>query len=129
MNRIAPALLRALVAAGLMALLAPAAFAADAAKGKAVYDGNGTCWTCHGKTGAGDGPAGAALNPPARDFSTGDFKFDADKDGTPGTDTDLAMIIKDGAQKYGGNPSMTPWAHLGDEAIADLVAYIRTLKK
>jgi mono/diheme cytochrome c family protein len=26
------------------------------------------CATCHGKTGKGDGPAGAALNPPARNF-------------------------------------------------------------
>ena len=28
-------------------------------KGKALYNGKGTCFTCHGKTGAGDGPVAA----------------------------------------------------------------------
>ena len=68
------------------AWLTPAAFAGDAAAGKAKYDL--FCTTCHGAGGKGDGPAGAALTPPPRDFSVGDFKFDADKDGTPGTDAD-----------------------------------------
>lgn len=109
--------------------LAPAALAGDAAAGKTLYEGSGTCWTCHGKSGTGDGPAAAALNPAPRDFSKGDYKFDADKDGTPGTDADLTLVIKNGAAAYGGNPTMTPWAHLGDDGIADLVAYVRSLKK
>lgn len=36
------------------------------AKGKDIY--NTTCASCHGETGAGNGPAGAALNPPPRNF-------------------------------------------------------------
>lgn len=33
------------------------------------------CASCHGLTGEGDGPAGVALNPRPRNFSTEDFKF------------------------------------------------------
>ncbi len=35
------------------------------ALGKKVY--NKYCWTCHGKSGKGDGPAGANLNPKPKD--------------------------------------------------------------
>jgi mono/diheme cytochrome c family protein len=111
-----------------LALAAPAAFAAgDAAAGKKNYDM--LCFTCHGSTGKGDGPAGAALTPAPRDFSVGDFKFDADKNGTPGEDADLSLVIKNGAAAYGGNPSMAPWGHLSDQDVANLVAYVRSLKQ
>lgn len=44
----------------------PFAIDADAiALGKKVY--NKYCWTCHGKSGKGDGPAGANLNPKPKD--------------------------------------------------------------
>jgi mono/diheme cytochrome c family protein len=101
--------------------------AADAAKGKTLYEQN--CVSCHGVGGKGDGPTGQALaaqGTPARDFTKADFKFDADKDGQAGTDADLAAVIKNGAGAYGGSPLMAPWSYLGDGAIADLVAYIRT---
>jgi mono/diheme cytochrome c family protein len=111
-----------------LVLAAPASFAAgDAAAGKKNYDT--LCFTCHGSAGKGDGPAGAALTPPPRDFSVGDFKFDADKNGTPGEDADLTLVIKNGAGAYGGNPSMAPWGHLSDQDVADLVAYVRSLKQ
>jgi mono/diheme cytochrome c family protein len=109
-----------------LVLAAPAAFAAgDAAAGKKNYDT--LCFTCHGSAGKGDGPAGAALTPPPRDFSVGDFKFDADKTGTPGEDAGLALVVMNGAGAYGGNPSLAPWGHLSDPAVADLVAYVRSL--
>jgi len=103
------------------------AFAADAAAGKVTFEQ--LCWTCHGMTGKGDGPAGAALTPPPRDFSVGHFLFDANGNGHPGDDEDLMAVIKQGAAAFGGNPTMAPWGHLADDDIANLVAYIRTLKQ
>ncbi len=109
-------------------VLAPAAaLAGDAAAGKAVYEVN--CVSCHGTTGKGDGPVGAVLDPRPRDFSAGEFKFDANGDGTPGTDTDLTLVIKNGAAKYAGSPLMAPWGHLSDDDVSNLVAYIRSLKQ
>jgi mono/diheme cytochrome c family protein len=112
----------------LAALLLPtAALAGDAAAGKQTY--NTVCFTCHGMTGKGDGPAGAALNPKPRDFSTGSFKYDANGDGTPGEDADLVLVIKNGAAKYGGSAVMAPWGYLSDSDIDNVVAYIRTLNQ
>ena len=116
------------IAALLGGLLPAAALAqGDAAKGKELFSGMGTCWTCHGQAGKGDGPASAALNPKPRDLTTGDFKFDADKNGTAGEDADLSMVIKQGPAPFGGSNAMPTFAHLSDEQVADLVAYIRTL--
>ena len=117
----------AITLAALVTSAAPAAFAGDAAAGKTTYTIN--CLACHGETGKGDGPVGVALQPPPRDFSVGDFVFDADGDGTKGTDADLTAVIKDGAMKYGGSPLMAPWATLSEADIANLVAFIRTLKQ
>lgn len=109
-------------------LAAPTAQAGDAAAGKAKYDM--FCGSCHGATGKGDGPVGASLNPKPRDFSVGDFKFDADKDGTPGTDTDLKLVIKNGSAAYGGSPMMAPWgATLPDGDLDNVVAFLRSLKQ
>lgn len=107
--------------------IAAGAFAGDAAAGKAVYTGKGTCWTCHGQTGKGDGPAGKALNPAPRDFSVGAFKFDADKDGKAGTDADLKLVITKGAGAFGGNPAMAPWGHLSPKEVDDVIAFVRSL--
>jgi len=38
------------------------------AKGKALFTGKATCFTCHGPEGRGDGIAGAALDPGPRNF-------------------------------------------------------------
>jgi mono/diheme cytochrome c family protein len=38
------------------------------AKGKALYEGKGTCMNCHGGSGAGDGPLAASLDPSPRNF-------------------------------------------------------------
>lgn len=113
-------------AVALTALGAAAPASADAAAGEATY--KTFCFSCHGLTGKGDGPAGAVLNPKPRDFTVGDFKLDADGDGTPGTDADLALVIRNGAQRYGGSPLMAPWGHMTDQQIADLVAYVRSLR-
>ena len=120
------ALAAAVVAA---ALLAPAAAlaAGDAAAGKTTFTTN--CATCHGDTGKGDGPVGATLNPPPRDFTKGEFKFDTDKDGKAGSDADLKNVIQKGAGAFGGSMLMAPWPSLSEADITNLIAYIRSLKK
>ena len=112
----------------LLAFLLPTgALAGDAAAGKPVYEAN--CASCHGTSGKGDGPVGKALNPPPRDFTVGDFKFDSDKNGTAGEDADLVLVIKKGAMAYGGSPLMAPWPALSDAQVADIVAHIRSMKQ
>ena len=76
-------------AAALLAALPLAAQAAgDPAAGKAKFDL--FCASCHGAGGMGDGPA-APKDPSPRDFTKGAFKYDADKDGKPGSDADLDL--------------------------------------
>ena len=117
-----------LTLAALAVLLVPAmASAGDAAAGKPVFQAN--CSTCHGMTGKGDGPVGAALTPPPRDFAKGDFKYDTDGDGKAGTDADLKAVITKGALAYGGSPLMAPWPTLTPAQIDDVVAFIRSLKQ
>jgi mono/diheme cytochrome c family protein len=105
--------------------------AADVAAGNAKFQE--VCALCHGTGGKGDGPTGLALaaakQPAPRDFTVGDFVFDTDGDGTPGTDADLKNIITNGAQKYGGSILMAPIAGLTDAQIDNLIAYIRSLKQ
>jgi mono/diheme cytochrome c family protein len=38
------------------------------AKGKALYEGKATCMSCHGQSGAGNGPLAASMNPAPRNF-------------------------------------------------------------
>ena len=114
------------LAAGLLASLFPSTVSAgDAEEGRKAYELR--CWACHGVRGTGDGPAALAVDPPPRNFTTGVFKFDADKDGVVGTDEDLRLVIKKGAAAFGGNPVMVPWMQLSDSEIADLIAFIRSL--
>ena len=104
-----------------------AAIAGDAAAGKVIFDTN--CMTCHGMTGAGDGPLAVALDPKPRDLSGGSFKFDTDEDGAAGTDTDLKNVITQGAMAFGGSALMAPWPSFSDADVANVIAYIRSLKK
>jgi mono/diheme cytochrome c family protein len=107
--------------------LAGAAAADDTDAGKTAYESN--CASCHGMTGKGDGPVSAAINPKPRDFSTGEFKFDADKSGAPGDDADLKLVIQKGAMAYGGSPMMAGWPTFSDEEIGEIIAHMRTLKE
>lgn len=119
---------RTLILAALAALVIPAAAnAGDADAGKVIFDTN--CMTCHGPTGKGDGPLSAALDPKPRDLSTGTFKFDTDQDGAAGTDADLKNVITQGAMAFGGSALMAPWPAFSDADIANVIAYIRTLKQ
>lgn len=98
----------------------------DAAAGKALFDAN--CASCHGVSGKGDGPVGAALTPAPRDFTLGAFAFDADDNGVAGEDPDLTLVIQNGAMKYEGSPLMAPWPTLTDDQVVDVIAHIRSLE-
>ena len=124
MKRILFSILCVLALAGLGAVNA---HAADMAAGKVIFDTN--CQSYHGATGKGDGPVGAALNPKPRDLSVGEFKFDTDGDGKPGTDADIKNIIQKGAGAYGGSMLMAPWPTLSDTDIENVTVYIRSLKQ
>lgn len=85
------------------------------AKGKEVYEAN--CASCHGPNGAGDGPAGAALNPKPRNFALADgWKNGKTKEG-------ILKTLKEGIAGTG----MVAYPHLeaDHEALAE---YILSLK-
>jgi mono/diheme cytochrome c family protein len=117
-----------LVSALVLAIVAPsAALAADLAKGKETF--KMYCETCHGASGKGDGPGAAGLQPPPRDFTKGQFKFDADKNGKVGEDADLKLVIKKGPGAFGGAAFMPAWeGAISDADIDNLIAVIRSLK-
>jgi len=115
------------IAALVVAFLPASALAGDAAAGKTIYETN--CVSCHGPLGKGDGPVGAALQPPPRDFSVAEFVYDTDGDGEKGTDADLKNVITKGAMAFGGSPLMAPWPMLSDDDVTSVILYIRTLKQ
>jgi mono/diheme cytochrome c family protein len=125
--RLANRSITAAVAAALFLLPSAVLAAGDAAAGKATFSAN--CASCHGETGKGDGPVGAALQPPPRDFSQGEFKFDGNGNGKPGEDEDLKAVITQGAAAFGGSPLMAPWPTLSDADVANVIAYVRSLKQ
>jgi mono/diheme cytochrome c family protein len=91
----------------------------DANAGKTKYES--LCAGCHGKTGKGDGPAAASLNPKPQDHTDG-------KTMNALTDKYLADIVKDGGAGVKKSPLMPAWGKtMKDQEIADVVAYIRSL--
>ena len=89
----------------------------DATKGKPIYSAQ--CVTCHGKTGAGDGPVGKGLSPKPKAFSAGNLDSD-DK---------LFKVIKLGGKANGLSKDMDAYPALTDQQIWDVIAYIKTLAK
>ena len=86
------------------------------AKGKALYEGKGTCFNCHGKEGDGMGEAGKILNPAPRNFTNCKFHKKR-KDG------ELFWVIKNGIKMTG----MPAWADHSDEEIWATVAFLKKL--
>ena len=64
------------------------------AKGKELFTGKATCFTCHGNEGRGDGPAGAALDPTPRNFHNPKFP-------TVKTEGEMRWVIMNGSPGTG----------------------------
>ncbi len=105
------------------------AHADDLAKGKEVYNGMGACTACHGVTGAGDGVAGAALDPKPANFVAANYKYDTDGDGKMGTEADIFNVITNGALKYGGSMMMVARGDLPEADRKALAKYVASLRK
>jgi caa(3)-type oxidase subunit IV len=83
---------------------------------------NGVCAACHGQSGAGDGPAGMALDPAPANFT--DPEFWATRD-----EQRIVTVIRDGAVAVGGSPLMVPWrSTYSDEQIQALAEYVMTFR-
>jgi high-affinity iron transporter len=112
-----------LVAIGLVFhTVASSAAVADVTEGKALYGAR--CASCHGASGAGDGPVAAAL--PAdlkpRDLTSGAMKFATD-------DAKLKQVIKGGGGAVGLNAMMPGQADLSDAQIDSLIAFLKSIRK
>ncbi|MDP3090592.1 MAG: cytochrome c [Nitrospira sp.] len=86
-------------------------------EGKALYESKGTCFNCHGKSGKGDGMAGAMLDPGARDFTNCAFQ-------KARTDGELFWVVKNGVQGT-GMVSFAPGMVTEEEAWK-ILAYVRS---
>lgn len=93
-----------------------AVYAADAAKGKSIYEGR--CAFCHGMGGKGDGIAGASLKPPPSNFTSVDYW----KTTTPERMRDAIENGKPNTAMVGLKATLKP----GDTD--DLVAYLETFR-
>jgi len=91
--------------------------AANIAKGKALFTGKATCFTCHGNEGRGDGIAGSALDPGPRNFHNPGLKRKSDGE--------FMWVIKNGSEGT-GMISYAPGIISEDEA-ALILLYERSL--
>jgi mono/diheme cytochrome c family protein len=110
-------ILNAIFATALIAL-APCAMAADAAKGKEIFDI--MCAGCHGTYGNGQEGTKSGFVP--RIGTLADKEYMASV-----PDDYLVLIIKKGGAYMGKIAAMPAWEHkFNDEQINDIVAHIRT---
>ena len=77
------------------------------------------CVPCHGVSGHGDGPAGAALKPRPRDFTSA-------KNLKSGNDGELFDVIQNGGASKKLSPMMPAWGgSLNKTQIWQVVAYLK----
>lgn len=88
------------------------------AEGKAIYEGKGTCFTCHGLFGKGDGEAGKALSPSPRNLTNPKF-HDCKTDG------EMFWVIKNGSPGTGMIPVVSTGIITEEEAWK-IIMYERT---
>lgn len=101
---------------------APVAALSPADEAKALFAAGGLCFSCHGGTGLGDGPAAVALNPKPRAYTDPAWQASV-------TDELIAKTIKEGGKAVGKAEVMPPNPQLSDATIAELVKIIRGFKK
>jgi mono/diheme cytochrome c family protein len=83
------------------------------------------CVSCHGDSGAGDGPAARSLKFPPRDFRLAQFSFvDADpaRAGQLPTHQELVDRIRSGVPERG----MPAWTGMREEDLSALADYVKT---
>jgi mono/diheme cytochrome c family protein len=70
------------------------------AKGKAIFEGKGSCHNCHGRSGKGDGATAKFLSPSPRNFTNPEFHKNR-------TDGEMYWVIKNGSRGPNGpgNPT------------------------
>lgn len=96
----------------------PVAVAAPVASVESVFKGR--CAPCHGDTGKGDGPGGAALTPKARSFADAEWQKTA-------TDDNIKKAILYGGAAIGKSPVMPSQPDLeGKPELEGLVKLIRS---
>lgn len=93
----------------------------DADRGKEIYDKR--CTWCHGEEGDGTGAAEERLNPPPRDFTSGNYKIKTTGfDEMVPNDEDIFRMIRDGMP----GTAMPGWKSLlSEQDMWDLVAYVK----
>ena len=90
---------------------APVGFAAATSYGQ-------VCASCHGAAGAGDGVAGAALDPAPANFTDAAFWEGRDRER-------IITVIRDGAVAVGGSALMAPWGALyTEEQLGQMADYV-----
>jgi mono/diheme cytochrome c family protein len=87
-------------------------------KGKAVFEGKGLCFKCHGLEGRGNGRLAEFLAPSPRNFTNPEWQKNR-------TDGELLWIIKNGSEGT-GMVSMAP-SEISVEEAWYVVTYIRSL--
>ena len=105
----------AILALGLSAAVAAADASGDQVAGKTAYATK--CLICHGKTGDGQGPAGAALDPKPNDFTSAAWWQGR-------SDASIKAAIKAGVP----GTSMRAYPGLSTQELNDLLAYLESFK-
>jgi mono/diheme cytochrome c family protein len=92
----------------------------NVAAGKAIFEGKGLCFKCHGPEGKGNGRLAPFLDPSPRNFTNLEWQKDR-------ADGGLLWIIKNGSEGT-GMASMAP-SEISVEEAWHVITYIRTFGK
>jgi cytochrome c553 len=113
---------RIIVALSALLIVCSSAYAADASKGQPLYAQR--CAMCHGDKGAGDGPLSATMpeGQKPRNLSGSEYKYATD-------DAKLKEIISKGGAAVGLSILMPAQSDLNDAQLADLIAFVKSLRK